>query len=257
MMTKKSSRDPFEMTDDVVYIPFRGATIVSSIIVSGGFVLCIILALVYHFERTTWTHCQVPNYLPSISAAISVPPSAYIWRLVVASCASQRLCTVVFHHKHYSNIFVPNSYYRRLCKLCFGSEFLENLCLIGLTCISSTENHGLHAMFFIGFQLFAVIFMFLMCIVYSMATMSEDNSNTKSLKWKWGAFLTNVAAFVLAMGSYYLHNAYCRPGVYTVFAFFEYIIVLSNIAYHVRVSLDFSDREIRFGVRQSNKNSCR
>lgn len=61
-MTKKSLRDPFEMTDDVVYIPFREATIVSSIIVSGGFVLCIILALVYHFERTTWTHCQVICY---------------------------------------------------------------------------------------------------------------------------------------------------------------------------------------------------
>ncbi|PIK34743.1 putative post-GPI attachment to proteins factor 2 [Apostichopus japonicus] len=69
-----------------------------------------------------------------------------------------------------------------------------------------------------------------------------------------GGFLDKRCCFVTAMGFYYLHNAYCRPGVYTIFAFLEYIIVLSNIAYHVCVSLDFSDREIRFGVIQS-KNS--
>lgn len=59
MMAKKNSRGLFEMADDIVYIPFKEATILTSCIMAGGFILCIVLALVYHFERTTWTHCGV------------------------------------------------------------------------------------------------------------------------------------------------------------------------------------------------------
>lgn len=244
------------MADDIVYIPFKEATILTSCIMAGGFILCIVLALVYHFERTTWTHCGVPNYLPSISAAISVPPSAYIWRLVVALCASQRLCTVSFHYKHYSSNIGPNR--RGLCKLCFGSEVLENLCLVGLTCISSVENHDLHKIFFSGFQLFSTTFMALMCIVYGTVKHQDEaptleNWQRNSLRWKKAVFLANILAFLAAMFVYYLHNTYCQPGVYTIFALLEYLIVLSNVGFHTCVSLDFGDREIHFGVRKSNK----
>lgn len=243
-----------EMKDsDIVKIPFKESTIIIAIVMSGGFILCIVLALMYHFEQTTWTHCEVPNYLPSISAAISVPPSAYVWRLVVAVCSAPRIATVFFHYRHYSNQEVTQKQYYILCRICFTCEFLENICLIGLTYVSSVENHGWHAKFFIGFQAFAMIFMLLMCKVYSMAPGDETTSGLQkktSVRGKWIVLMVNFFTFFFAMYCYYIHNRDCQPGVYTMFALFEYAVVLTNVSFHALVSLDFKDREIYFGVKK-------
>ena len=41
------------------------------------------------------------------------------------------------------------------------------------------------------------------------------------------------------------HNAYCEPGVYSLFSICEYIIVLSNMAFHYVASIDFKDRVLK------------
>ena len=43
-------------------------------------------------------------------------------------------------------------------------------------------------------------------------------------------------------------NTFSLPPVYTLFAFFEYLVVLSNIVFHANVTFDFGDRLIVFGT---------
>lgn len=49
---------------------------------------------------------------------------------------------------------------------------------------------------------------------------------------------------VLAMYLYWRHNAYCEPGVYTLFALAEYCVVLSNIAFHSTLYYDFHGKSV-------------
>lgn len=43
-------------------------------------VLCVLTSIYYHFDDTTRTHCDVPNPLPSISAAVgnNLPGEVFI-----------------------------------------------------------------------------------------------------------------------------------------------------------------------------------
>lgn len=49
-----------------------------------GFAACISLAVLLHFDEATRTHCNVVNYLPTISAAFGAhTPEKYIWRICI------------------------------------------------------------------------------------------------------------------------------------------------------------------------------
>ena len=51
--------------------------------------------------------------------------------------------------------------------------------------------------------------------------------------------MTNLFCFAVALYFYYRHNAYCEPGMYTAFAFMEYLMVLSNMGFHMAAYYDF------------------
>ncbi len=40
------------------------------------------------------------------------------------------------------------------------------------------------------------------------------------------------------------HNTYCEPGVYSLFALCEYVVVLSNMAFNYVIAMDFGERRL-------------
>lgn len=49
-----------------------------------GFLFCVLWSELFDFERATFTHCQVYNLLPSLSAAIgSFSPQKEVWQWAV------------------------------------------------------------------------------------------------------------------------------------------------------------------------------
>ena len=54
----------------------------------------------------------------------------------------------------------------------------------------------------------------------------------------------NLISIGLAIFFYYKHNWFCEPGVYTLFALSEYVVVLTNIAFHFTAYYDFNDYDI-------------
>ncbi|XP_056417001.1 post-GPI attachment to proteins factor 2 [Hyla sarda] len=207
-----------------------------------GFVFCVLWSLIFNFEETTATHCGVPNYLPSISAAIGgVTPQRYIWRLCIGLHSAPRLLGAVV----YLNLYLTwgASYWR--CYINFLLNGFEILSLLLLTFISSNENHGIHQLSFVFFIFFSLMYMMTTIRIWGLSRKySVSAEEQRSYVWKKWLFIFNLAAILIAFVFYYRHNVYCEPGVYTFFAFFEYLVVFSNMGFHMTAWLDFGSKEL-------------
>ncbi|XP_067663213.1 post-GPI attachment to proteins factor 2-like isoform X2 [Haliotis asinina] len=209
---------------------------------------CVIWSVIFNFESSTKTHCGVPNFLPSISAAIGdLTPQRYVWRVCIALHCSPRFMVAIAYYSYHTSIHVGqrNELYKTLAALCTFLHICENLALIGLTYVSSTENHDLHEKFFILFMVCSLIYMLLTTYVFSWGRSANGRSilhtERKSLRHKGSLFLFNISIFMFAVYLFFRHNAYCEPYVYTGFAACEYLTVLTNIAFHSTAVFDFED----------------
>ena len=88
---------------------------------------------------------QVPNYLPSISAAIGDhAPQKYIWRIAIALHALPRMRLALIYYQYYKkNPIVVRSFWLTWWNRINSSlHIVENFALLVITYVSSTENFG-------------------------------------------------------------------------------------------------------------------
>jgi hypothetical protein len=220
-----------------------------------AFITCISLTIVKDNVNATRTHCNVTNFLPSVSAVIAgFEPQRFIWRFSFAIDSVPRYLIAYLQlqrllHRHH--VAFPK-YYRIIQILNSCIHFLELTFLLLLTYISSNEKKPIHISGFIGFVICSVLHM--LCTVLidyfwrrtKQLCLTEKEQYCRSTRLK--CFLTHVFSLVISFYFFYRHNRFCEPNIYSIFCLFEYCVILTNIAFHsiIRDEWDHKAGQIQF-----------
>ncbi|KAL4003427.1 Frag1/DRAM/Sfk1 family protein [Acanthocheilonema viteae] len=231
--------------EELLCFPFRWFVLVTAGLPFTALFLCISLALALHLDESTRTHCGVVNYLPSISAAVgSFSPERYIWRFFIALHSAPRIVEAfAFKNLLLTSPLRPLSdriWFELACQIACFVNISESLFLLLLTSASSTENHAMHKISFLGFALCSVIYMLIATSLFQYSGRRRTSSlGEKSFQYK--VLMCSISTLSLLFAVYFFkrHNAYCEPGIYTLFAISEYVVVLSNVFFHCTLLFDF------------------
>lgn len=210
----------------------------------SSFVFCVVWSLLYNFEDSTFTHCKVPNFLPSISAAIgNYKTQRLVWGAAIAMHAVPRFLFTTIYRRYYRDVL--NTRAQRWANVAIALNIIENVALIGLTFIPSAYNYAIHEKCFMTFMVTSELYMVLTCVILTrFRKQPADNVESRSLRLKYQLLAINMVSFALAGYFFIRHNLYCEPGVYSLFALCEYVVVLTNMAFHMTASWDFHGRVV-------------
>lgn len=233
----------------VIRIPLRKLSIATVMLPLSAFILCIYLSLRYNFTMSTATHCGVPNYLPSISSAIGeFVPQRYIWRAAIAVHSAPRFLLAAMYNSFMKRILSNAGDYQSMVKVTTALNVVENIALLGLSFVSSKENYNIHKFFFIVFMVCSELYMVItyLLLKYNKIRLSSPLERIAYLKKKQ-LMIANVTSFFVALYFFYRHNTYCEPGMYSIFAFLEYLVVLTNMGFHMTAYYDFHNHDLIVG----------
>jgi hypothetical protein len=225
-------------------LSLRRLALATVILPLGAFCFCVTFSYQNYFKTTTHTHCNVWNFAPSISSAISVAkPQKYVWKFCIALHSAPRFF-FAFLYKNYFKAGLRGRQ-RKLVLATFASNILEICGLLALSFATSREDYTSHK---IGFILFIACSSFYLCSSYTIVRhlwwAVRSKNEEKSLVVKKIIVVMYLVTLAMALYFFYRHNKFCEPGVYSIFSICEYLIVLLNMSYHCTAFYDFHDKYI-------------
>jgi hypothetical protein len=122
---------------------------------------------------------------------------------------------------------------------------LENVCLMLLTYVSSTDDYAKHEFGFIAFLVCAHINMILnLWLFHAKSPLSP--SLLRSFRYKQAFYAAQCLLTLSAAYFFVRHQSHCEPGVYSWFAACEYLLVGANIAFHYTFVMDIPHARVGF-----------
>lgn len=189
----------------------------------------------YPQEWYVWPNLKTlsnSHRFPSVSSTIGDRyPERSVFQLFIAFTAGPRFVLVGLFYLFASR---PNSIKPHLLLI---SGILRTLTCGGWTYVTSTDNHDWHDIFMISYLV--------LTIPWTILGISLSRPNSPALKYR-KIFASVFFASIIPLIYFYIQHKVNRvPGAYTSYAFFEWALVLFDVAYDSATAFDFKTLEIR------------
>ncbi|KAH9822844.1 protein CWH43-like [Teratosphaeria destructans] len=219
--------------DVVAVIPGHWITYAHTLSAYAAFISAFVVGCALHYHKIVENeHFGYPiEWFPSVSATIGDRyPERSFFQVFIAICSGPRFLLVFLLY------CLTNRPGATLPKVVAGVGLFRTLTCGGWTYVTSTDDHDWHDIFMISY-LVATLPWTLGCL-----SLSPPNPTTiKYRKYIAGTFFGTLVPLIYFFIQHKVHRV---PGAYTIYAFFEWSLVLLDVAFDAVTALDFSTFEL-------------
>ncbi|KAI9754884.1 MAG: hypothetical protein M1815_005383 [Lichina confinis] len=221
--------------DGDVILSFSGKWVAwaHTIVAYSAFLGALIVGVKLHYYKIVENeHYKYPKeWFPSVSATIGDRyPERSVFQLFIAITSGPRFALVFFY---YLVTRRPNSL---LPELVAGTGLFRSLTCGGWTYVTSTDDHGWHDIFMVSYLVATLPWMF--------GCFALSPPNPQAIKYR--KMLSGLFLGTLVPLTYFFiqHKVHKVAGAYSIYALFEWAIILFDVGFDAVTALDFEGLEL-------------
>ncbi|SCU91213.1 LAME_0E11672g1_1 [Lachancea meyersii CBS 8951] len=192
--------------------------VLHTVCASAAFIAALVVGCKLHYIKIiTNAHYTYPDeWFPSVSATIGDRyPERSIFQILIALTSFPRFLLLLGH------------YMINKSTSCFMVGVLRTVTCGGWVYITSTDDHDAHDVFMISY--------ILLTLPWDLLVIRHSTFKT----FKVIAMSTFFAIMVPLVYWFIQHNVYHRPGAYSIYAYFEWSLIILDIAFDALAYNDF------------------
>ncbi|MCJ1475136.1 hypothetical protein MMC13_003796 [Lambiella insularis] len=221
--------------DGDVVVAFSGKWIswAHTIVAYSAFLGALFTGLSLHYHKIVENEYfgYPQEWFPSVSATIGDRyPERSVFQLFIAITSGPRFVLVFLW---YILTTRPNS---TLPKFVAGVGLFRTITCGGWTYVTSTDDHGWHDIFMISYLMAT--------LPWTLGCLTLSPNNAKALKYRKffaGCFFGTLVPLIYFFIQHKVHKV---AGAYTIYAFFEWALVLFDVSFDAVTAIDFETFEI-------------
>ncbi|KAI9754083.1 MAG: hypothetical protein M4579_004866 [Chaenotheca gracillima] len=221
--------------DGDVVVAFSGKWITwaHTIVAYSAFLGALVVGVYLHYYKIVQNaHYGYPQeWFPSVSATIGDRyPERSVFQLFIALTSGPRFALVVLW---YILTARPNT---TLSKFILGVGLFRTLSCGGWTYITSTDDHHWHDIFMVSYLVATV--------PWTIGCLALSPPHPKAIKYRkilGGAFFVTLIPLTYFFIQHKVHKV---PGAYTIYALFEWCMILFDVGFDAVTALDFESFEL-------------
>ncbi|GAB7363365.1 hypothetical protein MBLNU230_g3645t1 [Neophaeotheca triangularis] len=217
----------------VAVIPGSFITHAHTIAAYAAFFGAFIVGCALHYTKIVKNeHFGYPiEWFPSVSATIGDRyPERAVFQVFIAICSGPRFILVGLWY------CMSNRAGSRLPKIVAGVGIFRTLTCGGWTYVTSTDDHNWHDIFMISYLVAT--------LPWTIGCLALSPPNPQAIRYRKYLASTFFGTLVPLVYFFIQHKVHRVPGAYTIYAFFEWALVLLDVAFDAVTALDFGSFEI-------------
>ncbi|KAF2155345.1 calcofluor white hypersensitive protein [Myriangium duriaei CBS 260.36] len=219
--------------DVIASIPGQWISYAHTAIAYAAFLGALIVGMYLHYHKIVQNeHYGYPvEWFPSVSATIGDRyPERSVFMVFIAITSGPRFLLVALY---YFMTARPNS---SLPKFVAGVGIFRTLTCGGWTYVTSTDDHDWHDIFMISYLVAT--------LPWTLGCLALSPPNPRAVYWR-KVFAGSFFATLIPLIYFFIqHKVHRVPGAYTIYAFFEWSLVLLDVAFDAVTALDFNSFEL-------------
>ncbi|KAI9670208.1 MAG: hypothetical protein M1831_006421 [Alyxoria varia] len=219
--------------DVIVAIPGSYISILHTVFAYAAFLGAFFVGVALHYHKIVENefYGYPQEWFPSVSATIGDRyPERSVFQLFIALTSGPRFILVLLW---YVLTAKPGS---SIPKAVLGVGIFRSLSCGGWSYITSTDDHDWHDIFMISYLVAT--------LPWTMGCIASSPPNPKAIRYRKRCASLFFGTLIPLIYFFIQHKVHKVPGAYTIYAFFEWALVLLDVAFDACTVFDFEGFEI-------------